>query len=85
VSINLENKRAQKDKPVIRTPDYRLCVFISSTLKELAEERETARQGIVQVHDITDDETWGKAFTEGEALTMQQALAITPWELQSTK
>ena len=31
---------------VIRTPDYRLRVFVSSTLKELAEERKAARQVI---------------------------------------
>jgi len=38
---------SEKDKPVvIRTPDHRLRVFVSSTLKELAEERETARQAI---------------------------------------
>lgn len=31
---------------VIRTPDQRLRVFVSSTLKEMAEEREAARQAI---------------------------------------
>lgn len=45
----MENNSAQKDRPVIRTPDYRLRVFISSTLKELAEEREAARQAIVNL------------------------------------
>ena len=45
----MENKSAQKDKSVIRTPDYRLRVFISSTLKELAEEREAARQAIINL------------------------------------
>ena len=46
----MENTSAPKDKPVIRTPDYRLRVFISSTLKELAEEREAARQAIINLH-----------------------------------
>jgi len=45
----LEDKSTQRDKPVIRTPDYRLRVFISSTLKELAEEREAARQAIINL------------------------------------
>jgi predicted ATPase len=45
----LENKSAQKDKAIIRTPDYRLRVFISSTLKEVAEEREAARQAIINL------------------------------------
>ena len=34
---------------VIRTPDYRLRVFVSSTLKELAEEREAIRQAILRL------------------------------------
>jgi predicted ATPase len=45
----LEDKSTQRDKPVIRTPDYRLRVFISSTLKELAEERDAARQAIINL------------------------------------
>jgi predicted ATPase len=45
----LEDKSTQRDKPVIRTPDYRLRVFISSTLKELAEERGAARQAIINL------------------------------------
>ena len=45
----MEAKNTQRDKPVIRTPDYRLRVFISSTLKEVAEEREAARQAIVNL------------------------------------
>ena len=45
----MEDKSTQMDKPVIRTPDYRLRVFISSTLKELAEEREAARQAIINL------------------------------------
>src|SRR5215510_10328505 len=45
-----ETRDDSKDKPVvIRTPDYRLRVFISSTLKELAEEREAARQAILNL------------------------------------
>jgi predicted ATPase len=35
---------------VIRTPDYRLRVFVSSTLSELAEERKAARQAILKLH-----------------------------------
>jgi len=50
VSVTLENKSEQKDKPVvIRTPDHRLRVFVSSTLKELAQEREAARQAILNL------------------------------------
>lgn len=46
----MEHNGDQKDKPaIIRTPDYRLRVFISSTLKELAEEREAARQAIINL------------------------------------
>jgi predicted ATPase len=45
----LEHNSAQRDKSVIRTPDYRLRVFISSTLKELAEEREATRQAIINL------------------------------------
>ena len=40
----------QKARPVvIRTPDHRLRVFVSSTLKELAEEREAVRQAILKL------------------------------------
>jgi hypothetical protein len=35
--------------PVIRTPDQRLRVFVSSTLEELAAEREAARAAIEQL------------------------------------
>ncbi|HXD09654.1 MAG TPA: DUF4062 domain-containing protein, partial [Anaerolineales bacterium] len=46
----MDNKSDQKDRPVvIRTPDHRLRVFVSSTLKELAEEREAARQAILNL------------------------------------
>ncbi|HSB65811.1 MAG TPA: DUF4062 domain-containing protein [Anaerolineales bacterium] len=34
---------------VIRTPDYRLRVFVSSTLKELAEERKAVRESILEM------------------------------------
>src|SRR5512141_2408189 len=34
---------------VIRTPDYRLRVFVSSTLKELVEERKAVRQAILKL------------------------------------
>ncbi len=39
----------QRRQTVIRTPDQRLRVFVSSTLKELAEERTTAREAITQL------------------------------------
>jgi hypothetical protein len=34
---------------IIRTPDYRLRVFVSSTLKELTEERKVVRQSILKL------------------------------------
>ena len=36
--------------PIIRTPDQRLRVFVSSTLQELAPERAAARAAITQLH-----------------------------------
>lgn len=39
----------QKSLGVILTPDRRLRVFISSTLKELAEEREAVRQAVIKL------------------------------------
>src|SRR5512143_845332 len=39
----------QKKTNVILTPDNRLRVFISSTLKELAEEREAVRQSVLKL------------------------------------
>lgn len=36
--------------PVIRTPDQRIRVFVSSTLRELAEERRAARAAIERLH-----------------------------------
>jgi len=38
------------DSPVIRTPDQRLRVFVSSTLEELADERAALRQAIEDLH-----------------------------------
>ena len=35
---------------IIRTPDQRLRVFVSSTLQEVADEREAAREAIEQLH-----------------------------------
>ena len=35
---------------VIRTPDQRLRVFVSSTLQEVADERKAAREAIEQLH-----------------------------------
>jgi hypothetical protein len=50
VRIILEHSVVPKDQPVIiRTPDHRLRVFVSSTLKELAEEREAARQAVINL------------------------------------
>ena len=40
----------EKKPKVILTPDSRLRVFISSTLKELAEEREAVRQAVLRLH-----------------------------------
>jgi hypothetical protein len=34
----------------IHTPDYRLRVFVRSTLDELAEERSAVRQAVVKMH-----------------------------------
>lgn len=34
---------------LIRTPDYRLRIFVSSTLKELAEERDAVREAILRL------------------------------------
>lgn len=38
------------DAPPIRTPDQRVRVFVSSTLEELAAEREAARAAITRLH-----------------------------------
>jgi predicted ATPase/Tfp pilus assembly protein PilF len=46
----MENEPDQRDRPIaIRTPDQRLRVFVSSTLKELAAERECVRQAILKL------------------------------------
>jgi predicted ATPase len=42
-------KNGLQSSPIIRTPDQRLRVFISSTLKELAEERESAQQAVLSL------------------------------------
>ncbi|MEJ2050893.1 MAG: DUF4062 domain-containing protein [Calditrichota bacterium] len=42
----MKNKIVRKNPPVIRTPDQRLRVFVSSTLKEMAAERKAAREAI---------------------------------------
>src|SRR5512142_3214730 len=40
---------SSKNPVVIRTPDQRLRVFVSSTLKELAEERQAVRRAIANL------------------------------------
>src|SRR5512142_1909769 len=49
--LNTENqpREAPGTAPVIRTPDQRVRVFISSTLDELAPERQAAREAITQL------------------------------------
>ena len=37
-------------QPIIRTPDRRVRVFVSSTLQELADERSAAKEAIQHVH-----------------------------------
>ncbi|MDQ5851800.1 MAG: DUF4062 domain-containing protein, partial [Chloroflexota bacterium] len=41
--------RAERPGPIIRTPDQRLRVFVSSTLQELADERAAAREAITRL------------------------------------
>src|SRR5512140_19630 len=41
--------RGRMTNHIIRTPDQRLRVFVSSTLQELADERAAARQAIEQL------------------------------------
>ncbi len=41
---------SSKEPVVIRTPDQRLRVFVSSTLKELAEERQAVQRAILKLH-----------------------------------
>lgn len=45
-----QNAGMNTGPPVIRTPDQRLRVFVSSTLKELAAERRAARSAIERLH-----------------------------------
>ncbi len=49
--LNTESRPAETPStaPVIRTPDQRVRVFISSTLDELAPERQAAREAIMQL------------------------------------
>src|ERR671937_771806 len=42
-------KLARSELHVIRTPDQRLRVFVSSTLQELADERNAAREAVVKL------------------------------------
>src|SRR5215475_11804714 len=44
------SREAPSTAPLIRTPDQRVRVFISSTLDELTPERAAAREAIVQLH-----------------------------------
>lgn len=44
------SREAPGTAPMIRTPDQRVRVFISSTLNELAPERQAAREAITQLH-----------------------------------
>jgi len=37
-------------QPIIRTPDQRVRVFVSSTLGELADERSAAKEAIQHMH-----------------------------------
>lgn len=46
----VHNASMDSQAPVIRTPDQRLRVFVSSTLKELAPERKAARAAIERLH-----------------------------------
>src|SRR5215510_7911837 len=50
-SLNTESRsrEAPSTAPVIRTPDQRVRVFVSSTLEELAPERAAAREAISQL------------------------------------
>src|SRR4249919_4129729 len=50
--LNAESRprEAPSTPPVIRTPDQRVRVFVSSTLDELAPERIAAREAITQLH-----------------------------------
>jgi predicted ATPase len=47
-----EKLNLQYRPTIIRTPDYRLRVFVSSSLRELVEEREAVRQAILELHLI---------------------------------
>ena len=47
---NVADKSASQRQTIIRTPDQRLRVFVSSTLQELAAERAAARDSIARLH-----------------------------------
>lgn len=47
-----QTELAEASATIIRTPDQRLRVFVSSTLQELAEERAAVRQAIESLHLI---------------------------------
>jgi len=44
--------------------------------------RDIYERAIAQIREMAADETWEKAFAEGAALSMQQAVAIALQELQ---
>src|SRR5262245_33226011 len=46
----MTNRTSPAPAPAIRTPDQRLRVFVSSTLEELAAERQAARDAIIELH-----------------------------------
>src|SRR5512146_199739 len=43
---------ARAESKLIRTPDYRLRIFISSSLREVADEREAVREAVLRLHLI---------------------------------
>ncbi len=45
-----DSMEAPHNPPIIRTPDQRVRVFVSSTLQELAEERAAAKEAITHLH-----------------------------------
>lgn len=46
------HKKDKQSGLVIRTPDQKLRIFVSSTLKELAEERNAARKSIEKLYEM---------------------------------
>ncbi|HXD10641.1 MAG TPA: hypothetical protein VN653_11310, partial [Anaerolineales bacterium] len=43
--------------------------------------REIYERAVARIHDVADKETWAKAYTEGQGLTLAQAVAIALQEL----